>query len=118
MLNHIKTYSVHINSSEGGEKEVILLTPSRTESLGFIEDARRFNVALTRAKRHLLIVGSASALRANDQWRHVLDHARSLGGYVSSLPFLEAQSFDFHTAPQRPQLQPQNQAQHYPQAKQ
>jgi superfamily I DNA and/or RNA helicase len=33
------------------DQEVILLTTSRTSSLGFIESSRRVNVAITRAKR-------------------------------------------------------------------
>ena len=42
---------------QGMEKAVIILSTAVTRAGAFASDARRLNVALTRAKRHLMIVG-------------------------------------------------------------
>jgi hypothetical protein len=48
---------------QGAEKEVIILATTTTNPHSeFCSDAARLNVALTRARRHLLVVGAASVL--------------------------------------------------------
>jgi DNA replication ATP-dependent helicase Dna2 len=42
---------------QGGEREVIVLSLVRSRSSGFVFDDRRFNVAITRARRKLILVG-------------------------------------------------------------
>jgi len=57
----------------------------RTRNLGFIEDCRRLNVAITRARRHLIVVGKESLLRKSTHWRYIieksLDKKDTLVGY-------------------------------------
>lgn len=48
---------------QGAEKEVVILATTTTNPRSeFCSDAARLNVALTRARRHLLVVGAASVL--------------------------------------------------------
>ncbi|GFH33034.1 uncharacterized protein HaLaN_32345, partial [Haematococcus lacustris] len=51
-----------IDSFQGAEKEVVLLATTLTRPSPFAADPLRLNVALTRARRHLLVLGSCNAL--------------------------------------------------------
>lgn len=44
-----------------------------------MNDARRINVAITRAKSSLFVLGRADSLYCNQLWRAVIDDARSRG---------------------------------------
>ncbi len=46
----------------------------KTSSIGFLSDERRMNVALTRAKRSLWVVGDSDVLKANHVWKRLIDH--------------------------------------------
>ena len=41
--------------------------------LGFVADARRLNVAITRPRRGLVVIGSASTLRSDPNWHAFLE---------------------------------------------
>ena len=50
---------------QGREKDAIVLSLVRSNDaheIGFLQDRRRLNVAMTRAKRHLAIVGDADTV--------------------------------------------------------
>ncbi|XP_074084781.1 5'-3' DNA helicase ZGRF1 isoform X3 [Macrotis lagotis] len=59
---------------KGAEKEIIILSCVRTKQVGFIDSEKRMNVALTRGKRHLLIVGNLDCLKKNRLWGRVIQH--------------------------------------------
>ena len=61
-----------VDSFQGQEREVIILTTAVTSSGGFSSDERRINVALTRARSHLILVGCAPALQDCPIWGRVL----------------------------------------------
>ncbi|XP_069315279.1 5'-3' DNA helicase ZGRF1 isoform X2 [Eulemur rufifrons] len=72
---HVKTVQVStVDAFQGAEKEVIILSCVRTRQVGFIDSEKRMNVALTRGKRHLLIVGNLACLRKNRLWGRVIQH--------------------------------------------
>ncbi|CAM9989844.1 unnamed protein product, partial [Hapterophycus canaliculatus] len=45
--------------------------------IGFLADRRRMNVAITRAKRSLIVLGNARRLSSDSTWKALVDHARS-----------------------------------------
>uniref|UniRef100_A0A8C5L682 5'-3' DNA helicase ZGRF1 n=1 Tax=Jaculus jaculus TaxID=51337 RepID=A0A8C5L682_JACJA len=63
-----------VDAFQGAEKEIIILSCVRTRQVGFIDSEKRMNVALTRGRRHLLIVGNLVCLRKNRLWGRVIQH--------------------------------------------
>jgi DNA replication ATP-dependent helicase Dna2 len=67
-----------VDRFQGSSKEVIVVSFVATESLDspIFEDYRRVNVALTRAKKALVLVGDADALSSDDTYRGMIEWAR------------------------------------------
>ncbi|KAB1282154.1 Protein ZGRF1 [Camelus dromedarius] len=63
-----------VDAFQGAEKEIVILSCVRTRQVGFIDSEKRMNVALTRGRRHLLIVGNLACLRKNRLWGLVIQH--------------------------------------------
>ena len=66
-----------VDAFQGAERDIIILGSVRTRSLGFTSDCQRLNVAITRARRHLIIVGNEKLLRGSRQWSYIIDKAKS-----------------------------------------
>ena len=49
---------------------------SGQQSIGFLAEQQRLNVALTRARKCLVVVGSISTLQANDMWKNLINNAK------------------------------------------
>ena len=76
-----------VDSFQGKEKDIIILSTVRTcseaNTVGFLADVRRMNVAITRAKHGLFIVGNANALSINPQWNELIQQAKRVHrGYI------------------------------------
>lgn len=76
-----------IDAFQGREKEAVLLSLVRCnaeQQVGFLDDLRRMNVAITRARRHLFVVGDSATLSAHPFYARFLDEAHAQGGYRSA----------------------------------
>lgn len=65
-----------VDGFQGREKDVIVISCVRTSRLGigFLDDDRRMNVAITRAKKCLIVVGNAEALQRGPTWNKFVEH--------------------------------------------
>ncbi|CAM9517575.1 unnamed protein product, partial [Discosporangium mesarthrocarpum] len=71
-----------VDAFQGREKDIILFSCVRaagSRGIGFLADVRRMNVALTRAKFALFVLGSARALRVNPKWEELVELTRRRG---------------------------------------
>ncbi len=68
-----------IDGYQGREKEVIVLSTVRANDdgdVGFLSDRRRLNVAITRPRRGLIVVGNPDTLRHDGDWEAWLEWVR------------------------------------------
>ncbi len=75
-----------VDGFQGREKEAILISCVRSNStneIGFLADTRRMNVALTRARRKLIVVGDSATLGGHDFYAALLTYFESIGAYKS-----------------------------------
>ncbi len=75
-----------VDGFQGREKEAVVMcfVRSNTEGeLGFLSDTRRTNVALTRAKRLLRVVGDSATLAHHPFYRQMIDYFESHDAYHS-----------------------------------
>lgn len=81
---------------QGQEKEIIILSTVRNkifnhgndDHIGFLSNRKRFNVALTRAKALLIVVGNPIVLQIDIHWRYFLNFCISNKAY-------KGMAFDF-----------------------
>ncbi len=67
-----------VDGYQGREKEIIIFSAVRANEsgeIGFLSDKRRLNVAITRARRGLIVLGNPTTLRHDGTWRSYLDWA-------------------------------------------
>ncbi|XP_020234530.1 probable helicase MAGATAMA 3 isoform X1 [Cajanus cajan] len=67
-----------VDGCQGREKDIAIFScvrASKDKGIGFVEDIRRMNVGITRAKSAILVVGSASTLRRSGQWNKLVESA-------------------------------------------
>ena len=73
-----------IDSFQGQEKEVIILSLVRSNDdceIGFLKDYRRMNVAITRAKEQLFVIGDSATIGADAFYNAFLTYIEEKGNY-------------------------------------
>ncbi|PVD19247.1 hypothetical protein C0Q70_19733 [Pomacea canaliculata] len=66
-----------VDAFQGREKDFIILSCVRSnehQGIGFLNDPRRLNVALTRARYGIIIVGNPKVLSKQPLWNHLLTY--------------------------------------------
>ena len=73
-----------VDGFQGREKEAVLISCVRSNSqgeIGFLADTRRMNVALTRARRKLIVIGDSATLGGHSFYAALLEYFESIGAY-------------------------------------
>jgi ATP-dependent RNA/DNA helicase IGHMBP2 len=76
-----------VDAFQGREKEAIVVDLVRSNEageLGFLADVRRLNVAFTRARRFLLVIGDGATLGGHPYHQAFVEHAESTGAWLSA----------------------------------
>ncbi|NND99789.1 MAG: AAA family ATPase [Pirellulaceae bacterium] len=79
-----------VDGFQGREKEVVVITMVRSNDrgeIGFLADTRRTNVALTRARRKLIVIGDSATLGSNPFYAAMLEYFESQNAYRSVWEF-------------------------------
>ncbi len=80
-----------VDGYQGREKEVVVVSLVRSNAeraVGFLEETRRVNVAVTRAKRACVLVGDSKTLNSDPGLKSLIRHCRTHGRVVPASTFL------------------------------
>ncbi|NPA62965.1 MAG: IGHMBP2 family helicase [Methanococci archaeon] len=67
-----------VDGFQGRENETIVISFVRTENFGFLKDLRRLNVAITRPKRKLVLIGNEEFLKQDKIYNEMIKWAKSV----------------------------------------
>uniref|UniRef100_A0A8C5DEA3 RNA helicase n=1 Tax=Gouania willdenowi TaxID=441366 RepID=A0A8C5DEA3_GOUWI len=92
-LNNMDAVKVgSVEEFQGQERRVIMVSTVRSSTdylqmdqkfhLGFVKNEKRFNVAVTRAKALLIVVGNPRVLKSDSTWARFIQYCRDEGGYI------------------------------------
>jgi len=73
-----------VDGFQGREKEAVvvsLVRSNRDGEIGFLADVRRTNVALTRARRKLIVVGDSATLSVDPFYQRMFTYFDTVGAY-------------------------------------
>lgn len=80
-----------IDSFQGQERDIVCISMCRSNDkgdIGFLSDIRRMNVAMTRARKKLVIVGDSATLSKLTFYANFIEYSEKIGGYKSAWEFI------------------------------
>ena len=75
-----------VDGFQGREKEAVIISLVRSNAkgeIGFLADTRRMNVALTRARRKLIVIGDSATIGGHPFYDRLIDHFGRHGAHSS-----------------------------------
>jgi superfamily I DNA and/or RNA helicase len=75
-----------VDGFQGREKEAVVISLVRsnaTGEIGFLADTRRMNVALTRARRKLIVIGDSATIASHAFYHRLLEYFELQGAYTT-----------------------------------
>lgn len=93
LMPYLDKISVNtIDSFQGQERDVVYISLTRSNTnggIGFLADTRRMNVAMTRARKKLVVIGDGSTLSKSTFYSNFMKYAEELGAYHSAWEFID-----------------------------
>jgi ATP-dependent RNA/DNA helicase IGHMBP2 len=81
-----------VDAFQGQERDVVAISFVRSNDkgeVGFLGDIRRTNVAMTRAKKKLIMIGDSATLGAHDFYLNLLDYVQKENFYKSAFEIIK-----------------------------
>ena len=81
-----------VDGFQGREKEAVILSLVRSNDkgeVGFLEDTRRMNVALTRARRLLIVIGDSATITRHPLYEAFSDYTEKLDAHRSAWEWIQ-----------------------------
>jgi ATP-dependent RNA/DNA helicase IGHMBP2 len=81
-----------VDGFQGQERDIIYISLVRSndsKEIGFLNDIRRMNVALTRARQRLVVIGDSATLANHPFYKSFIEYAEQLNAYQSAWEFAE-----------------------------
>ena len=76
-----------IDSFQGQERDIVYISMTRSNAegiIGFLSDIRRMNVAMTRARKKLVVIGDSATLSRLPFYADFIAYAESINAYQSA----------------------------------
>ena len=80
-----------VDGFQGQEKDIIIISLVRSngkQEIGFLKDLRRMNVAITRARKKLIVIGDSSTLSASKFYAGFQEYVELHDGYHSAWEYI------------------------------
>jgi superfamily I DNA and/or RNA helicase len=80
-----------IDSFQGQERDVVYISMTRSNSdnkIGFLSDIRRMNVAMTRARKKLVVIGDSATLSRLPYYAGFIAYAEANDAYKSAWEYM------------------------------
>ncbi|MCE7066348.1 AAA domain-containing protein [Dyadobacter sp. CY326] len=81
-----------IDSFQGQERDIVYISMTRSNpegEIGFLSDIRRMNVAMTRARKKLVVIGDSATLSSLPFYSDFISYAEGLSAYQSAWEFAD-----------------------------
>ena len=81
-----------IDSFQGQERDIVYISMTRSNSesrIGFLSDIRRMNVAMTRARKKLVVIGDSATLSQFPFYANFIAYAEQQNAYQSAWEFVD-----------------------------
>ena len=85
-IKHLEIEIDSVDGFQGREKEAVIVSlvrSNREGEVGFLADTRRMNVALTRARRKLIVIGDSATITSHGFYQRLVEYFESIGAYHS-----------------------------------
>ena len=80
-----------IDGFQGQERDIVYISMTRSNAegnIGFLSDIRRMNVAMTRARKKLVVIGDSATLSRLGFYTDFIEYAEKQKGYQSAWEFM------------------------------
>lgn len=92
LQKHAVNIAIHtVDGFQGQERDIIgisMVRSNETGDIGFLGDTRRMNVAMTRAKKKLVMVGDSATLGSHKFYKQLLQYVENIEAYKSAWEFI------------------------------